>query len=172
MRIVILGVGNILLSDEGVGVRAVERFQREYRVPPGVEVIDGGTAGMELLEDLANATHLIIVDAVRSRKEPGTMVRIAGDDVPVFFKTKLSPHQVGLSDVLATLAFNDEQPGGVTVFGVEPVSLDTGMALTPQVEALLPALTSHLVAELGLFGIAVEPIDPIDPIDPIAQEAA
>ncbi|HJV86645.1 MAG TPA: HyaD/HybD family hydrogenase maturation endopeptidase [Noviherbaspirillum sp.] len=156
MRIVILGVGNILLSDEGVGVRAIERFQHEYRVPPQVEVIDGGTAGMELLEDLAHATHLIIVDAVRSRKEPGTIVRIAGDDVPVFFKTKLSPHQVGLSDVLATLAFNNEQPGGVTVFGVEPLSLETGMALTPQVEALLPTLTSLIVSELGLLGVVVE----------------
>ncbi len=160
MRIVILGVGNLLLSDEGVGVRAIERFAREYRVPPGVEVIDGGTAGMELLEDLAHATHLIIVDAVRSKKPPATIVRITGDDVPVFFKTKLSPHQIGLSDVLATLALNAEQPGGITVFGVEPLSLATGMALTPPVEALLPALTSHLVAELGLLGVTAERIVP------------
>lgn len=156
MRIIILGVGNILLSDEGVGVRAIERFREEYRLPPEVEVIDGGTTGMEMLEDLACATHLIIVDAVRSRQAPGTIVRIAGDDVPVFFKTKLSPHQVGLSDVLATLTLNDEQPGGVTVFGVEPLSLETGMALTPQVEALLPALVSHVADELALLGIQVE----------------
>lgn len=156
MRIIILGVGNILLSDEGVGVRAIERFRQEYRLPPEVDVIDGGTTGMEMLEDLACATHLIIVDAVRSRKAPATIVRIAGDDVPVFFKTKLSPHQVGLSDVLATLAFTGEQPGGVTVFGVEPVSLETGMALTPQVEALLPALVGHIVDELALLGIRIE----------------
>ncbi len=158
MRIVILGVGNILLSDEGVGVRTIERFQREYRVPPQVEVIDGGTAGMELLEDLAHATHLIIVDAVRSRKAPGTIVRIAGDDVPVFFKTKLSPHQIGLSDVLATLAFMGEAPGTVTVIGVEPVSLGTSMTLSPEVEAMLPRVVDQLVAELRMIGISVERI--------------
>lgn len=158
MRIVILGVGNILLSDEGIGVRAIEEFRRTYELPPEVDIIDGGTTGMEMLEDLANATHLVIVDAVRCGKPPGTMVRIAGDDIPVFFKTKLSPHQIGLSDVLATLALSGEEPGSVTVLGVQPVSLETGMALTPQVEALLPALTAQLAAELDLLGIKAAPL--------------
>lgn len=159
MRIVVLGVGNILLSDEGVGVRAVERLRREYRLPPEVEVIDGGTSAMEMLDDLACADHLIIVDAVRSGKPPGTMVRIAGDAVPVFFKTKLSPHQIGLSDVLATLTLTGEQPGGVTVIGMEPVSLATGMALTPQVEALLPKVTARLADELRQLGMKAERIE-------------
>ena len=159
MRIVVLGVGNILLSDEGVGVRAVESLKREYRLPPEVEVIDGGTSAMEMLDDLACADHLIIVDAVRSGKSPGTMVRIAGDAVPVFFKTKLSPHQIGLSDVLATLVLTGEQPGGVTVIGVEPYSLATGMALTPQVEALLPKVVAQLVDELRQHGMAAERIE-------------
>lgn len=158
MRIIILGVGNILLSDEGIGVRAVESLKREYRLPPEVEVIDGGTSAMEMLDDLACADHLIIVDAVRSGKPPGTMVRIAGDAVPVFFKTKLSPHQIGLSDVLATLALTGEQPGGVTVIGVEPYSLATGMALTPQVEALLPKVVAQLTDELRQHGMAAERI--------------
>ncbi|OWW18708.1 HyaD/HybD family hydrogenase maturation endopeptidase [Noviherbaspirillum denitrificans] len=157
MRIVILGVGNILLSDEGIGVRAIEAFRDAYRLPPEVDLIDGGTTGMEMLEDLANATHLIIVDAVRCGQPPGTMVRIADEDVPVFFKTKLSPHQIGLSDVLATLALSGEEPGSVTVLGVQPVSLETGMSLSPPVEALLPALTARLAGELGRLGIVVEP---------------
>jgi hydrogenase maturation protease len=159
MRIVILGVGNILLSDEGVGVRAVESLKREYRLPPEVEVIDGGTSAMEMLDDLACADHLIIVDAVRGGKPPGTVVRMAGDAVPVFFKTKLSPHQIGLSDVLATLALNGEQPVGVTVIGVEPCSLATGMALTPQVEALLPKVVAQLAVELQELGMAAERIE-------------
>ncbi len=156
MHIVVLGVGNILLSDEGIGVRAVESLKREYRLPPEVEVIDGGTSAMEMLDDLACADHLIIVDAVRSGKQPGTMVRIAGDAVPVFFKTKLSPHQIGLSDVLATLVLTGEQPGSVTVIGVEPYSLATGMALTPQVEALLPKVVAQLTDELRKLGMAAE----------------
>ncbi len=155
MRIVVLGVGNILLSDEGIGVRAVEKLQRDYDLPPEVVVIDGGTTGMEMLEDLSNADHLIIVDAVRGGKAPASIVRLADEQVPVFFKTKLSPHQIGLSDVLATLEFIGEAPGGVTVIGVEPVSLETGMALSPQVEARPPELMELLVTELREQGVVV-----------------
>lgn len=158
MRIIVLGVGNILLSDEGVGVRAVEKLQRDFVLPAGVEVIDGGTTGMEMLEDLAGADHILIVDAVRSGNAPASIVRIAGEQVPVFFRTKLSPHQIGLSDVLATLVLTGEQPGGVTVIGVEPVSLETAMALSPQVEAVLPEVVSLVVEELRQLGVVVKSI--------------
>lgn len=156
MRIVVLGVGNILLSDEGVGVWAVERLKSDFRLPPEVEVIDGGTSAMEMLDDLAGADHLIIVDAVRSGQAPATMVRIADRDVPMFFKTKLSPHQIGLSDVLATLALMGERPRAITVIGIEPVSLDTAMALTPQVQALLPKIVEQLATELRQLGVSIE----------------
>jgi len=155
MRIVVLGVGNILLSDEGVGVRAIEQLREDYLLPPEVEIIDGGTSGMEMLEDLAHADHLLIVDAVRSGQPPGTIVKIAGEDVPVFFKTKLSPHQIGLSDVLATLVLTDEQPGGITVIGVEPESLETAMALTPTVAAQMPRLVGILAEELRALGLSI-----------------
>ena len=155
MRIVVLGVGNILLSDEGIGVRAIEKLQQDYDLPPEVVIIDGGTTGMEMLEDLSNATHIVIVDAVRSGKPPASIIRLADEQVPVFFKTKLSPHQIGLSDVLATLEFIGEAPGGVTVIGVEPGSLETSMSLSPQVEARLPELMDLLVTELHELGMPV-----------------
>lgn len=155
MRIIVLGVGNILLSDEGIGVRTIEKLQRDFILSPEVYVIDGGTTGMEMLEDLACADHIVIVDAVRSGQPPATIVKLTGDQIPVFFKTKLSPHQIGLSDVLATLELTGEAPGGVTVIGVEPVSLETSMDLSPQVEALLPQLTDLVVAELLHLGVSV-----------------
>ena len=155
MRIVVLGVGNILLSDEGVGVRALERLKRDYRLPSEVEAVDGGTSGMELLEFLACADHLVIVDAVRSGKPPGTIIRVSGDDVPKLFRTGLSPHQIGLSDVLAALALIGEQPGSTTIVGVEPASLDIGMALSTQVDALLPELAERLAGELRALGCVV-----------------
>jgi hydrogenase maturation protease len=155
MRVIVLGVGNILLSDEGIGVRAIEKLQQDYDLPPEVVIIDGGTTGMEMLEDLSNATHIVIVDAVRSGKPPASIIRLADEQVPVFFKTKLSPHQIGLSDVLATLEFIGEAPGGVTVIGVEPVSLETSMSLSPQVEARLPELMDLLVTELHELGMPV-----------------
>jgi hydrogenase maturation protease len=155
MRIVVLGVGNTLLSDEGVGVKAIEKLQQDFALPPEVVVIDGGTTGMEMLEDLSGADHIIMIDAVRSGKAPASIVRLADEQIPVFFRTKLSPHQIGLSDVLATLELMGEQPGGITVIGVEPVSLETGMALTPQVEARLPEVVEMIVAELGRLGVTV-----------------
>ena len=160
MRVIVLGVGNILLSDEGIGVRAIEKLQQEFNLPPEVVIVDGGTTGMEMLEDLSNADHIIIIDAVRSGKAPASLVRLAGDQVPVFFKTKLSPHQIGLSDVLATLELIGEQPGGITVIGVEPVSLETAMQLSPQVEARLPELVAMVIAELRQLGIAVKTFVP------------
>jgi hydrogenase maturation protease len=155
MRIIVLGVGNTLLTDEGIGVKVIEKLQLDFDLPPEVTVIDGGTTGMEMLEDLSNADHIIIIDAVRSGQSPASTVKFVGDQVPVFFKTKLSPHQIGLSDVLATLVLTGEQPGGVTVIGVEPVSLQTGMTLSPQVAAVLPEVVNQVVAELRLLGIAL-----------------
>jgi len=159
MRIVVLGVGNTLLTDEGVGVRAVEKLQLDFDLPPEVVVIDGGTTGMEMLEDLSNSDHIIIIDAVRGGNAPASIIRLAGEQVPVFFKTKLSPHQIGLSDVLATLVLTGEQPGGVTVIGIEPLSLETGMALSPQIEGVLPEVVNLVVAELLQLGVSVKPFE-------------
>ena len=156
-HIVVLGVGNLLLSDEGVGVRVVERLPQAYVVPPEVALLDGGTCGMEMLEDLEDLDVLILVDAVRAHKAPGTPVRLAGDAVPVFFKTKLSPHQVGLSDVLATLELIGKAPKYTAILGIQPVSLETGMALTPEVEARLPELMRMVADELAAQGVALVP---------------
>jgi len=156
MRIVVLGIGNILLSDEGVGVRVVDRLEKEYRLPPEVEVIDGGTCGMEMLEQLESLDALIVVDCVRCGQPPATPVLLKGDDVPVFFKTKLSPHQVSLSDVLASLEFTDKAPQQTVIVGIQPVSMDTGMELTPEVAARVDELLAMTVAELRAVGISPE----------------
>lgn len=153
MRIVLLGVGNILLSDEGVGVRAIEEIERRYALPPEVQVIDGGTSGMELLDDLASADRLIIVDCVKSGARPGTVVKLSGEQVPTFFTTKISPHQVGLCDVLATLAIMEESPGETVIIGVQPASLAMTMDLTDTVSASMPFVIDEVLAELRRAGV-------------------
>lgn len=155
MRLVVLGVGNLLLSDEGLGVRAIEALNRDYDLPAGVELIDGGTSAMELLDDLANCDLLIIADCVRSGKPPGTLLRLKDAEIPALFRTKLSPHQVGLPEVLATLTITGEAPAHTVLFGVEPHSLATGMGLTPVVAAALPRLVAAIAAEIGNAGLAV-----------------
>ncbi len=158
MRIVVLGVGNILLSDEGLGVRIVERLPLSYSLPPEVELIDGGTCGMEMLENLEGLDALIMIDAIRAGKPPGTPIRLADTAVPVFFKTKLSPHQIGLCDVLATLAMLGRAPRHTTILGLQPESLALGMELSSAVEAGMPKLLHMLVEELAMLGISASPL--------------
>lgn len=155
-KTVVLGIGNILLTDEGVGVRVIEALERDYVLPPEVEVIDGGTCGMEMLEQLEDLDGLIVVDCVRCKQPPATPVLLKGDDVPVFFKTKLSPHQVSLSDVLASLEFTDRAPKSVAIVGMQPVSMSLGMELSPEVEARVPDLLAMTLAELAALGIKAE----------------
>ncbi|GHU05405.1 hydrogenase 2 maturation endopeptidase [Alphaproteobacteria bacterium] len=154
MRAAVLGVGNLLMSDEGVGVHAVSALVERYDFPDEVEIIDGGTSGMELLPELEGLDHLIVVDAVRAGKPAGSLVRLAGEDVPVFFKIKFSPHQVGLSDIFAALRFKGTSPGEVVIVGVEPESLDLNMSLSPTVAARLDEVVEMVVAELARVGIS------------------
>lgn len=153
-KAVVLGVGNLIMADEGIGVRVVEALERDYMLPPGVVAIDAGTSSMELLADLSHLDFLLVVDAINADKPPGTLVKLAGEAVPVFFRRNLSPHGIGLSDVLAALEFMDAAPREVVVIGVQPVSLELSMELTPAIAARVPELVAMAVAELAEHGYA------------------
>ncbi len=157
MRTVVLGIGNIILSDEGAGVRAAEMLAATHELPRDLEVIDGGTSGMELLGPLSGTDFLVILDAVKANRPPGTVVRLAGGEVPVFFRARLSPHQISVCDVLAGLEFAGDPPGDMVLIGVEPQTLELGLELTPVVAARIPEMVRMAVAELAARGIAVRP---------------
>ena len=110
MNILVLGLGNILLSDEGVGVRIVEALEASHDLPDGVEVLDGGTSGMDLLDMVAERDCLIVADAVNAAGPPGRLIRLEGENIKVLFETRFSPHQLGLSDMLAALCLIDKAP--------------------------------------------------------------
>ncbi|OHC66233.1 MAG: hydrogenase 2 maturation endopeptidase [Rhodocyclales bacterium RIFCSPLOWO2_02_FULL_63_24] len=158
MRAVVLGIGNTILTDEAAGVRAVEALQQAYRLPENVLAIDGGTSGMEMIEDLSNLDFLIVLDVVKTGAAPGTVVKIAGDEIPVFFRNKLSPHQIALPDVLASLELLDTMPKEIVVLGVEFISLELGMEMTPTVAEKVPVLAAMAAAELATRGYALEPL--------------
>jgi hydrogenase maturation protease len=153
LRTVILGIGNIILSDEGVGVRAAEALTAAYELPADVEMIDGGTAGMELLGPLAGVDLLLVLDAIMAGRAPGTVVTLVGAEVPVFFRSKLSPHQISICDVLAGLEFSGEAPKDLVLIGCEPQSLELGLELTPTIAAQLPKMVRLAVAELARRGV-------------------
>lgn len=149
MSALVLGVGNILLSDEGVGVRVVEALEKHYQMHDGVTVMDGGTAGMELLEAMAGREFVLLVDAVNTGAAPGTRVRLEGEAVPTLFRGKISPHQLGISDLLAALQFLEQPPRDLVLLGVVPACLDTGLMLSPQVHEQVPDLVREVVDVLA-----------------------
>ena len=148
-RVVVLGVGNVIMGDEGLGVRCIERLEASGQLPAGVLAIDGGTSSHELLEELEHADLLVIVDAVAGDAAPGTLIRLEGDRIPAAFSNKLSPHQHGINDLLATLRLLGRAPARVVVHGMIPKRLALGLALSPEVNAALPALAARVVAEVG-----------------------
>ena len=156
MRAVVLGIGNTILTDEAAGVRSVELLEQRYQVPDNVLVIDGGTSGMEMIEDLSDLDFLIVIDVVKTGAAPGTVVKIAGDEIPVFFRRKLSPHQIALPDVLASLELLDSMPKEIVVLGVEPISLELGMEMTPTIAEQVPVLVEMAVAELRARGYQLD----------------
>jgi hydrogenase maturation protease len=155
VNILVLGVGNLLLSDEGVGVRALEEIQQRLEIPAGVELLDGGTSGMELLGYIQGRDALIILDAVTCNKPAGTIIRLEGDQVPALFRKKISPHQLGISDLIAAARLTDSLPGKVVLFGIQPELLDTGLELSDRVAAALDELTGMVALELEALGVPI-----------------
>jgi hydrogenase maturation protease len=152
-------MGNILLEDEGLGIRALELLQRQYEFPSEVELLDGGTTGMGLLDQIGGRDHVLILDAVQTGDPPGTLKVLRDREVPVYFGIRITPHQLGLSDVLATLELTGEQPGSVTVLGIVPQSLDLSLELSDRIQGRLQELVKETVDELTVLGYRPEPRD-------------
>lgn len=153
--VTILGLGNILLGDEGAGVRVVERIAELYDLPEDVSAIDGGTMGLDLLPYLKDGGALLIIDALRAGAVPGTVTKIEGDEVPAFFQTKLSPHQIGIGDLLATASLLDIRPSKTVIFGIEPSDLSTGIDLSPAVAGRVNEVAVMVADELRAMGADV-----------------
>jgi hydrogenase maturation protease len=150
----VLGLGNILLSDEGVGVRVVERLLDKYEFPEEVQVMDGGTLGLDLLPYVEDASRLLVLDAVQARKPPGTLLRLTGDEVPIFLDaSKVSPHQEGLHDLLAVAKLKGYLPSELVFWGAQIESRDVGLELTPRVAAQVDVLVDKALKQLRRWGI-------------------
>lgn len=161
VRTLVLGVGNLLLSDEGVGLRVVERLVTTYQIPEEVQVLDGGTLGLDLLHYLESADgrpvdHLLIIDAVEMGEPPGTLRRLEGDQVPSFLSVKMSPHQVGIPDMLFAAKLRDLYPRNVVLWGVQPGSLEVSLELSPPVVAQVGVLVEKALVELSAWGYDLE----------------
>ena len=146
----ILGLGNLLCADDGLGIAAVEALARTCHLPPGVRILDGGTLGLSLLSCFESEEDVILVDAVAADQPPGTLVRLEGDEVAPAVRQRLSPHQVGVADLLDALDLLDRRPRRLVLLGLVPASLELRVGLSPEVEERLPELVAAVAAEVGL----------------------
>ena len=150
-KTVVLGVGNILLSDEGFGVRVAEALSQRFRFPDAVEVLDGGTLGIELMRFLDGAERLILIDAIHG-SEPGSFRIIQGDDVRLYFQEKVSLHEMGIQEVLASLVVMEKPIAEIVVIGVVPQSLEISLDLTPLVASRIDEATDSVIRQLHDWG--------------------
>jgi hydrogenase maturation protease len=153
----VLGLGNLVMSDDGAGVRVVQHLSNWYRFPEGVVLLDGGTLGLDILPRLEGIDRLLVVDAVDNGKAPGELIRLAGDEVPVALATKLSPHQMGLKDLLAVADLQGILPPEIVLVGVQPGNIEMSMELSYEVEAAITGLAELVLSELERWGITPVP---------------
>jgi len=151
-RILVLGIGNILFSDEGVGIRAIERLQERYQFPDNVSVLDGGTLGLSLLGIISEVDHLIVVDAVKNGGKPGSLYRMEGNDLPKRVRSKNSLHQVDFLETMTMCQALDYVPETV-ILGIEPLDIESvSLELTPTILEKMDILMDMVLRELDRLG--------------------
>lgn len=159
MSTVILGIGNLLWADEGFGVRCVEALAAGWRFGPGVQLVDGGTQGLYLLQHVQAARRLLILDAIDYGLAPGTLKLVEGDEVPQFLGAKkMSLHQTGFQEVLALARFTGHWPEELLLVGCQPAVLeDFGGSLSVPVKAAMPAALEAALQRLQAWGADPQP---------------
>ena len=168
-EVLVIGIGNVLWADEGFGVRAVEALNAAYAFADEVVLMDGGTLGLNLLEDVASSKRVLLFDAVDFRLPPGTLKVLRDAEVPAWGKAKLSPHQTGFNDVLALAQLSGRAPETVVAIGVQPEELaDFGGSLRRCVRDRIPeavALAARQLADWGFAGKQREPGATVEPLN-------
>ncbi len=158
MKISLIGLGNILMQDEGVGVHAVKSVQERFAVPPELDIVDGGTAGLDLLAFLEGRDRVLLVDAVDFGKEPGFIGELENEAIPALFgKNKASLHHVGLAEVLATARLLDILPREICLIGIQPHTIDLGLELTALLQEHLEGLIARINAKLRDWNLHLTP---------------
>ncbi|MEH7500503.1 HyaD/HybD family hydrogenase maturation endopeptidase [Neobacillus drentensis] len=147
-KITILGIGNTLFSDEGVGIHLLPLLEDALKDYENIEIIEGLTDGMKLLGPVEDAENLIIIDAINAGKEPGTIITLVGDEIPAYFGIKMSIHQLGFQEVLLAAKLRERFPKQIVMFGMQPTSLQMGIELTETNQKKLGCLAETVIEQV------------------------
>jgi len=149
---IVLGVGSPIMGDDGLGVGVVQALSERWDESPELQFLDGGVWGMLVLPYIESASKLILVDAIRDGRAPGTLIRLERDEIPRHLRTKLSPHQIDLSEVLALAELRGNFPHETVALGIEPERVDVYEGLSDPVQATVPALIEAVQRQLAQWG--------------------
>jgi hydrogenase maturation protease len=156
-RIAVVGIGNLLLTDDGVGIHALRELEARYDFPEEVDLLDGGTMGLDLLPFLEGKSRILFLDAVQFREGVGSIGELNNEEIPRFFSTKLSVHQIALPDLLAAGKLLGTLEGEMCLLGIEPASLETGFGLSPELGERFEAFLAAIVRKLSDWGVSFQP---------------
>lgn len=140
----IIGLGNYLYSDEGLGVHIIPLVEEAFNNDPLVEVIEGSTDGLRLLDPIEDTEGLLVIDAIVDHRDPGDLIVLEGEDVPKYFSMKMSVHQMGFQEVLQAADIRGHYPDKVAIIGLQPSSLELGTELSPLIQSKLPLVVEEL----------------------------
>lgn len=154
-EITILGIGNTILSDEGFGVRVVEYLRENYKFPENVNLIDGGTLGVELQHFIIGTEKLLIIDSIDGGAVAGTIFHLHDGEILKHFTQKISAHEIGIQDILTMLEITGKKIPCVELLGVQPYSLDAGINLTPPMQKLLPLFADKALEILKNWNVQI-----------------
>lgn len=153
----VLGAGSPLMGDDGLGVEVVATLAERWAESPTLRFLDGGVWGMRLLPQIEEAERLLVVDVIRDGREPGAFVRLERDDIPRYLRTKISPHQIDLSEVFAVAELRGSFPRHAVALGIEPERMEAYEPISDAVRDTVPELVAAIEAQLTEWGHALEP---------------
>jgi len=145
---IVLGLGNLMRSDDAAGMHALARLASDARLPVGVRLVEGGTFGLELLYHVENASLLLVLDAVDANEPPGTLMLFRGEAIEAL-PCGRSIHLLGLADLLSALRLTERAPHEVVLLGIQPESTGWGTQLTPTVDAALARMIDAALGQIA-----------------------
>jgi hydrogenase maturation protease len=157
-NIALLGLGNILLRDEGVGVHIVKLVEKKYKFSPPISIIDGGTSGSDILPIFEENQKILIVDAVNFGKDPGYIELLHDDEILMQLTTKLTMHHIGLADVLSSVKLLEYVHDEICLVGIQPEIIDTGLELSDLLDSQLNRFENVVLEKLQTWGVKITKI--------------
>jgi len=154
-KITLIGLGNILMRDEGVGIHIVNHMMQNFTIPDDLEIVDGGTSGLDLLPFIEEREYVIFVDTVNFNREPGYIEVLYNEQIPALFGVKDSLHHMGLMDVLAAAQLMEKLPKEICLIGIQPKAIETGLELTETIASRLPSLTDRVISQISAWGVSL-----------------